>query len=490
MKLLTVNSVAARYSTSIGRDVLYPALHELISLDSLLISNIFNAQGVKPVLKKLDSIDLDKIVFFRPAESYDTEFVNNLYDNTEPLQYEQAGLPLWRIYVLGESQQDVVWIFDHSIFDAASGIYFHQKLLKSLRKGLDPVSSSVVKSSPIELTSSIEALADVSPGIGKVFKTMFNTTNATVNPKKPPHPKQISHENTRAEVENRTFPWAEPEVLCPASSKTLLFQLSPDKLEQLHELSHNLGVSITSVIYAALLQAILELVPNNNNNYQLDTNVPFNARPYFKKPSRARDLLGNHIFQYTFPMTISSTCRERVPYKFIASWAKYFEQDISRYRDHHPNPLGHKIGEIKYMNLKKQFESMIAGPRQSAAEIANLGNVTFSEDNGSPTITELSYVQPVSTIGSGITLNLVSVKNGPTSFSLSIAGDDNSYTKCTQIRDSFLATLQNGIDNKDNAPKDDAETATTTTGGTNTMTTTTTSGDDNDDESAADSEQK
>lgn len=446
MRLVTVNSVAARYSTSLNRDTLYAALNELLGLEPILSTNVFFAQTGKPVLKKLEAVDLEKVIFFRPGETYNDEFVNTLYDNTEPLQYDRNDLPLWRIYVLGESQQDVVWIFDHAIFDGMSGVYFHEKLLKSLRKGNPKIDTSVIKATPIALHQSIEHLAEVSPGIGSAFKHMIS---GAVHPHK-------KHPQPSGEVENLTIPWAEPAPQCPPKSKTVLVHLSSEQTNDLLDKAHSLDITFTSLVYACVMQSVLEWVPQDNSNYTLQTAIPFNARPFFKKPSRATDLLGNFIFYHTYPLTISSTCRERVPRKFVPTWAKEFDKELKHYKGQTPSPLGEKVGGLKFANMKKKAEAAVKSPRETVAEISNLGQITFDEDTTETTISELSYVQPATTLGSSVTVCIASVKDGNTTIAISVAGDDGSFTKTNEFREALRETLTDAV-NSTQEPEEEEE---------------------------------
>lgn len=171
--------------TTLTRDVLFPALASLIQIEPMLSVKLVDERSRKRRgYARLDSIDLDPIVDFRPTLSTD-------YATLEGIMEEHASRsidttkdePLWRLTVVGGSY--LVFAWHHAIGDGRSGLAFHQMLYQILNSqaqaGMPPNSDVPSKIQPpsaeaLPLLPPLEKLADLSvsfPFILKKLSSLF-----------------------------------------------------------------------------------------------------------------------------------------------------------------------------------------------------------------------------------------------------------------------------------------------------------------------------
>ncbi|ANB13446.1 N-acetyltransferase (predicted) [Sugiyamaella lignohabitans] len=422
--------VAGTYSVPITRDILFPALADLVSSEPMLGANIFGQNKKNLVLKKIESFELEEVVTFDPTESL-REFLNTVSRRVE-LPYDRTDLPLWRLYVL--SEYEVAFVFDRGCLDESSGVFFHKKLATNMafpNKLVLPRPNWTVEASPLSLPDSLTNLFDMKP-TKQSFKGLLKMNKPKIA-------------------------WAGPDIRSSKNTgSTLIFEIPAIFVRRLMANVKHRGVTMTSVFYAALMQCVLEYIPNyvlSQEELELLTTTPVNARPLLR--SRIdEEALGNYSLDITHSLeNFSSSIRQFV---FPEKWAKNFNTYLTSSSSSPESLCRSALSTPSVWNstedMKKRVQSMTKKPRQNLLEVNNLGLISMGRRNthAEVMLNKLTFSQPSTVhnnaLGSGFSLNVVALDNGPAVFTLSLACDDKARTRARKIRDSFLNVLSNVLE--------------------------------------------
>ncbi|CAN6671360.1 hypothetical protein TRVA0_044S00892 [Trichomonascus vanleenenianus] len=462
-RLATVVAVSAEYSCPLTKQNLFPALIQLIKEEPLLCSNIF-VQKNKYTLVKITETDLNDVVKFYPSIPFGEDYINTelFPDGREPLPHNEKRLPLWRIDVLGNSE--LVWSFDHTIFDGQSAIIFHRKLLRVLREihktrrtsyissSQEEDVSSIAKSGPLALPLPIEQQAKVSLPIKVFFKLFFDQMVRNMKGKNSPlkYKKHIIY--------------AEPPPLCPIRAKLVLLQLSAGQIRALKEKAGEYGVNLTAMFYSALTQAIMLQLPEEKLSAEpglaFVTDIPVNARPLTYRPNRTNNELGNLVFLHQYHHALPTYLNDKTGFK--PQWAKDFEESLKDVKTKSPSPASYPIAGLRMVNLKKFLTERLMKRRKCMAEISNLGLASFNgedpkpsdspdvsssrspvADSDIPEITNVTFVQDGSSFGAAVIMSVVGLeRSGNVNVVITVSGDDEHSSMAKRIRDAFVSLLE------------------------------------------------
>lgn len=413
----SVIMVSAVYTTKLEKGWLYGALASLAEKEALLCTNVFDADTKKPYHRILDQIDLDKIVFYRP-EIETFQELNDVLIPKVKLEYQDESIPLWRAYIIGKEQRELVWVYDHSIADGSSGVLFHQQLLECLNRDDLNLGQTIVKCKSSDIAPKMEDTMDIRPSWGYLFKYKYDGWKHMLS------------------LDPKTWVGDPPAV--PMSSQTKCFELTPAEARNLVQYCRKRKFTITSLLYAALIKKIAELWVENPESYShLVFTCPVNARRYIKvQPMENR--IGNYVFQYyeDFPLTDRDMS--------IDNLAARYNENLKKAIDD-PTEIGQNVGMFNYKNIKQYLlDSCKTAHRGDTAEISNLGAFEFSSGKNT-TIEKLNFTQGVSSVGAYVTMNVIGVKNGTINGSISVACDDENFTRSTQLTNELLNSIRSLI---------------------------------------------
>lgn len=403
--------VSATYTRPLSKDWLYSSLAELIKNEPMLCTNVFDSDSSAPVHRVIEKVDLDKVVLYRP----EIESIQQLNDELVPavkLPYEDESMPLWRAYVIGKEQTELVWVYDHSIADGSSGVLFHKKLLACLNQDCAKLESNLVRCSSSPIAPRLEDVLDITP------PWSFDFWSAIDKMKK--------------RLVGRTK-WAGSGPVVPMASQSLFFEIEPSLATELLEYCRNKQITVTALLYAALMKSIVTRFEESfgSSNYLLFT-CPVNARRYIEDKSMD-DTIGNYVFQYyqDFPLEDKDLSVDTHAETLNSKLKKAIKDSTD---------IRYSVGNFCRVDLKQSLQdSYNSGVRGDTAEISNLG--AFEFEKGKVGISGLNFTQGVSTPGAYVTMNVVSVKGGTINGSVSVARDDLSKSKCTAVNHEMLRIL-------------------------------------------------
>jgi hypothetical protein len=407
LHMMPVVIVSARYSIALTKEILFPALRDLIYQHPLLAVNVFTTTASKPVLRKIDQFDLNDIVLFKEHQDL-SQFVNNLFDSPRTVIYNDI-LPAWRLYVLGE--HELVFAFDHGPFDGSSGATFHQELLCKLQmhcKFSD--SGSIVTCSPDPLPFALEKLTSVKPSILWLIKALWDEYWG-------------DHHSS----------WTGGPPQRPFTSKTVFFEVAADDVQIMLSTARRIGVSLTAVLYAVHMQAVIEHCPAEFLDRDLKFTCPINARRYFDRHHK----FGNYVF--SLDHWLRDYRGDIQKHHFVDKWAIDFYATLEH--ELIDKQSAYAIGALRYVDVKAYLLKSVQQSRRALAEVSNLGAIALDE-SGPVRISNLAFAQACTSFGAAFTLNAVSVKNGPLSISVSVAGDDMDCSTGKKIENSVMSIIQ------------------------------------------------
>ncbi|KAF7356364.1 hypothetical protein MVEN_00968800 [Mycena venus] len=159
---------ATQDSLPLTKDVLFPALREVIKAHPSLCVRLKNESCSNAAFTRLHNIDLSHIVEFRDDDSLETALESQLAQGFDM----DADLPLWRIQVLGDNT--VILGIHHVIGDGLSTIAFHASLLRALRNvPIGDASPLVQIPDTITLLPPVEAATNVRPSLSTIFDEVY-----------------------------------------------------------------------------------------------------------------------------------------------------------------------------------------------------------------------------------------------------------------------------------------------------------------------------
>lgn len=404
--------ISGRYSISISKDILYPALAEIIKSEPLMGVNVFKEDEGKDhnrYFRKISTINLDQVVKFLPDESLES-FMDKFYAIYLP--YFDETLPLWRLFVLGDGE--LICGFDHGPFDGNCGTMFHERLVKLLGADLAAIDSPIVPTSELPLPQSLGDIIDIRPSFGWMIRLLY---------------KVLIHDWIFSPSK---FFWLGSPTARPFSSKTVIAKLSPHETAILLKRCKQLNLSLTSLLVICWAKTVLKLLPDEKEGTSISLGCPVNLRRYMDK--EYRDAMGNWVSSFNY--CINNCSKEPSQSTFIEEKARDFSRLLqNELRDFHD--ITSKVGILDKINVENYIRN---AKRSDIAEISNLGVVSVEE--GDVSLEDLTFFQASSTISPTYVLNAVSVNGGSLSMTISVALDDELKSIGKSLRALLLDTLK------------------------------------------------
>lgn len=419
LNMFSIVIVSATYSISLDSTVLYPAVYHAIVNQPMLGARIHNCHSKIPIVKKLKTIDLDKVVKYADDQKVDS-FCNNALQNFK-LCYDDETLPLWMVYVLND-KSELVFIYDHSLFDGGSGPLFHKYVLEGLQMSKTNFSSSTVPVSELPLPKNLEKLIDVHPSWFCLMKALW--TNSGL-----PFSKGFRSPSYKGHAPVRPF-----------SSHTIFFSISNTVVKNIKQLSKSIDASFTSIFYSVFMLSIYNAIAENGK-VNLDMLIDVNARRFLPV---AKQTMGNYVFSYVHHLNGFQPSQRQEDYKHtMVDLATEFSHRLKAALSN-PREMSQQIGLLSYIDIEDYLLKSCEKTRGNTAEISNLGYFSFPADS-SVKIKSMTFAQPCSSLSAPFVLNVITVADGPCSFSLSIFDDGNTeqtHELAIKIRDKFLSILE------------------------------------------------
>lgn len=441
LRLNSVVIVAAQYSQTLTKECLYRALAGLIGQEPFLTATVFGVDSDEVVLGQVDSIDFDKIVTFDDTCTSFEQLSDSLIPGT-CLPYEDSSLPVWRLYVIGKDQKELAFAFDHVCFDGGSGPLFHTKLLDQLNQ-LNHVSTDGPIPSVLTRGSDTGDEGNQGDEINKGDATTFPRMDFLQNIEnlvdmKPPWTFMLKVVGQMAL--QKWWPekkWTGPPPASTMESSSTFTQLDANTVGVLLKLSKSNGVTLTSLLYAVFMRAIVDsgLVPESASNHKFDCACPVNARKYISHPPGMATALGNYVFNYHDAQFTPND-------KDIVSTASKFNTNLRKALKA-PTDIAYEIGLLGMVDVKSYVQGATkAAARGSTAEISNLGTYDFTPDSTNKWhISSLSFTQGSSAMGAPFMLNVVSVKQGPLTLGISTCTNKQDCTKLVDAMSTIISNL-------------------------------------------------
>lgn len=406
--------MSGHYSVDLSKDVVYAALGSLIAKEPLLGVTVQGASGPTPRIKRLKTIDLDNIVTYSTEETFENE-VNSVISG-KPLPYD-VGLPGFRVRIY--QMRELLLLLDHALIDGGSSANFHRKFLRELRQDHEPPVSSIVDASSLPIRPSMEDILDLRPSPLFLLQSIWNS--------------YIKPDSWQPKI------WTGPDPVTPFRCNCVNFEVPFSKVQHLLTVARASKVTLTAMFSAALTEAVIPLIPEDQKGSGLHIDIPMDARQFFSDQSMAQDL-GNYVLLWGHDIDSEQLKSRKDPGSYNEEWAKEFSKELRAARENN-SEMRQTAGLLTMLDSRRILLNAPRYPRGSTMEISNLGVQDFSsEDPSAPTITKLSFSQGGTTIASYFTLSVVSVKGGPLVFSLATCLDDD-FSIGKQVRDRFLAVL-------------------------------------------------
>lgn len=413
LNMSSVILVSAIYTESLDKSRLYNAMRELLVEEPMLCSRVSGLDEKEPFFVRMlpDEIDIERAVHYRD-DIDNAQQLSDLLIPSDKFKLSDTN-PLWKLYILGKEGKELAWVYDHTIADGKSGVFFHKKLLQKLRNATCSDRNTHPR---ISLAKSLENIINVKPTWGYTFKFGYDLIR-----------KKLIGDPYKS--------WTGVPPKLPMESRSVIFEFEPQFASKILTYCRNKGFSLTGLLHAILFQSAKSIITDKESqeygNYVFT--CPVDARRY---KNSLKSEIGNYVFQYKWNTSLASTSS-------IESEAKACHDDLHRAVENRTD-IGYIIGLLGYVNIKsflqEEFES---SDRTATAEISNLGSFDFeSSDSSELSISKLNFVQGVNPLGAYITLNLVGIKNGTISGSVSVASDDEQATKCRLLRDDLIKHLQ------------------------------------------------
>lgn len=400
--------VSATYTQVLDRGALLEALGNLVDEEPILRCNVFGEKTSNPYFGCID-VDLDRVVLYRPDISTSQE-LSDLLIPSEKYEYGDDSLPLWRAYVIGKDEKELVWVYDHSISDGTSGVLFHQKLLSKLNKEPSKKTPEEAKIAP-----SLENVIDIRPSWG--FSLQFVSSML------------------KKKLFGGSKTWTGRPPVIPMQSQSELFEFEPEYAAQLLTYCRRHKITLTALLYAVLLQSFRRIIPAEDQETYDDISFccPVNARKY--SPDLSTEL-GNYVFQFAHRTPVKSDKTINEDAKEILPLLKEALSD--------PAEIKYVIGLLNYVNIRDYLQDEFKEQNRSGSmEISNLGSFEFPSNTDQIGISKLEFSQGVNSLSCYTTLSLVGIKNGPICGSISVGRDDTNHSICKTLRKELFECLDN-----------------------------------------------
>lgn len=409
--------VLARYSKPLTKEVLYPALMQLIANQPLLGITCMTENTI-PSFVKINSIDLERVVAWSD-QALET-LVNDQFTNTD-IAYNQLELPLWRLIVTTDNF--ALFVFDHGPFDGNSGAYFHQLLLEqlnSLSLSEESKLDSVVPTSSLDLNQNFERVADIKPPWYMLFSVLASSYLGKLWP---------------ASVQPMSLP-----VKYPHEAYSVFDQFDPIKSRKFLELSRANGVTLTGLLVVILARTVAELVPDDQldvrtKSANIEFSIDINARGRAPMKLVSDNLiLGNYVYTYDDKINVQKSVTLQSTFDQAKTVINNLKSQIQSFKSAYTVGLLQYIDVYKY--LIKNKEKLAA--RRTLIEVSNLG--AFPAGDGDWKLTDMAFSQANTSNGASYTLNMASIRSESIWYSISLATKDQAQVR--QFADRFKQNME------------------------------------------------
>jgi Alcohol acetyltransferase len=404
-------AVSARYSINITREILYPALAEVIKSEPLLGVNVFkrpNKGKKKRFFRKISTINLDQVVQFLPEQSLES-FCDEFFTLKTP--YFDDALPLWRIFVLGD--REVVWGFNHGPFDGNSGSFFHERLVKQLGV-VTSLENPIVPTSDKPIPPALTGILSIQPSFGLMIKLLFKLVTKQLSP--------------------RSNVWLGSPAAKPVSFKTVVASLDPEETSILIKRSKELKLSVSFILAACWIQTVLRELPKDKEGASINFNLIVDLRRFMD--AEYAMALGNWVAQYEH--SVSNVTANQGGNVFAEAMARDFSASLYRELSKVRSEMTSLTAFLDKIDIK---DYLTHASRTATAELSNLG--AKSMEGEKCRVEDMTFFQGCTSILATYTLSTVSVKGGRLNIAIAVALDDEKKSAGTRLKSHLLEALRN-----------------------------------------------
>lgn len=406
--MMALVGVSAKYSIPVTKELLYPALADIIRLEPVLGVNVFRQNG-KRVFRKIASVDLDQVVKFLPDQSVES-FTEEFYQIKTP--YDCETLPLWRVYILGRTH--VLWGFNHAPFDGNCGPLFHERLVKRLGVVTASLESPVVPTAEGPIPKSLGKMLNIKPSVPWLLRLYV-----------------------KEKWTKRWFPsknqWTGRPTVRPFVSKTVIATLNPEETAALLKRSKELALSLTAILAASWIECALQDLPKDKEGATVEFDCAVNLRRHMKPENMNQ--FGNWVTVYPYSI---KNCSSKSPGEFAPSLAKDFHNELKRNLVNVHAPMNLLVGCLSVIDVEDYVKRL---RRHTAVELSNLG--AKSCEGEACRVDDMIFFQTNPSASATYVLSAVSIKGGSLNLAISIALDDDKKTTANRMRELLLTTLRN-----------------------------------------------
>ncbi|KAJ7498071.1 alcohol acetyltransferase [Mycena galericulata] len=404
---------SARYTNADGatltKELLFFALKKVIQIHPSLAVRLEAEGSSRPLLVKLNSIELSLVVKFTDNNDLEAAMQRQL---STPFD-TRAQLPLWRVEVLKDGT--VVFIFHHAIGDGLSGVAFHQSLLAALQK---PIAGDV---SPLALVPRshtplrpIEDVTSLWPSLRKFFSelfTLFAPTSWTPG----------------------YWAWTANPVprTTDLSTHVKLITFTAPEMTAFAKVCRAHGATITSALYVLATATASRLVPPGKPQYKtLSAAVAISLRDVARAPAAAMcDYASVHR---TFP-----------PVNPAFSWptAAACAAELQRQKI----TAREEIGMLRFLfgNITGFLRGKLGAKRGGTFEVSNLGRVVIAPagEVGPWRIGRMVFAQCDVVIGAALKVSVIGDPTGE--MTVAVTWGDAAIERA--LVETFTSQFQDGL---------------------------------------------
>ncbi|KAJ4983636.1 hypothetical protein SVAN01_10847 [Stagonosporopsis vannaccii] len=365
--------LTAIYTTSITltnplEDIVFSALHRVIAEHPNLSAISLNEEKHFPdvYFARLPAIDLRTCVEFYTRETpipqgddADGELDKVLREqHSRSFKSDVGDKPYWRLAISSSPNTpgtfSASWIFHHALSDGASSVLFHQSFLKALNVSMDASEINPIVQAPS--TAPLPPLEDLHP-MSLSWPFFLRAIAGSLLPSyfapRPPNLWTGSPPNATAET--------------PLSTHITSITFSSKTTKAFAVKCRSEKTSVTAAL-SVLLAASLSSTVAPGKDLKIDT--PISLRPFLSisesQSTQMVNAISNHVS--TFPATTELDESNHF------SWATARRVKNELLNEVAKKGADNPIALLKYVsNIQDFFTGMLGQPRQSSAEVSNLG---------------------------------------------------------------------------------------------------------------------
>jgi hypothetical protein len=378
MRGMPILGVSAQYSIGITKELLYPALAEIIKSEPLLGVNVFKKRDDKNrYYRKITAVNLDTVVKFLPEQSVES-FTEEFFKIRVP--YEDDTLPLWRIFVLGD--REILLGYDHAAFDGNSGAMIHKSLANYLGVTTS-LESPIVPTCNKPIRPGLTDMVDIKPSIVWLLKVVF---------------KELIF--SRLFSQRKGFRVGVP-VVWPYSSKTVVATLNAADTEILLNRSKQLKIPLTTILLVCWIQTVLKELPHGKESISIRSDCTVDLRRFLG--SENANTLRNFVGLYEFGNVRSNHMGD----VFAEAVARDFNAGLRRGLIHIRGDITFGNGALDLFDVEGLLKQM---KRCNLVQISNLG--AKSIEGQKCRVEDMTFFQAAGSVAGTYSMNAVSVKGG------------------------------------------------------------------------------